>query len=226
MTEQTISIRQILDDLLVHPKLKDLTLEKVVRYTVNFIRILGCPFIFTEKTCKIEIRNHKAALPCDFYQIVQMRTEKEVVYQLAQHSFHSVDYSDDMTGPTYKIQGGFIISSERDDDATLVYSAICTDEDGFPVLPDNSAFIRALELFIKKEEFTMLFEMEKLNYNILDNVQREYAFAVGQATTQQNKMTIDRMESLRNSITTLVRRATQHRHGYEWLGAQEEIKIH
>jgi len=43
-----ISIRQILDDLLEHPLLKDLTLERAVNHAVNFIRIVAMPPIFSE----------------------------------------------------------------------------------------------------------------------------------------------------------------------------------
>ena len=38
-----ISIRQIIDDLLDHPLLQDLTLERAINYAVHFIQIVGVP---------------------------------------------------------------------------------------------------------------------------------------------------------------------------------------
>jgi hypothetical protein len=64
-----ISIRQILDDLLEHPLLKDLTLERAVNHTINFIRIVGMPPIFEEKVVTLEVVDYRAQLPCDLYKI-------------------------------------------------------------------------------------------------------------------------------------------------------------
>ena len=39
-------------------------------YTVDFIRIIGMPPIFTEKTAELEIKDYRAALPCDFHEMI------------------------------------------------------------------------------------------------------------------------------------------------------------
>lgn len=38
-----ISIKQVMSDLLDHPLLQDLTLERAVNYAVHFIQIVGVP---------------------------------------------------------------------------------------------------------------------------------------------------------------------------------------
>ena len=52
-----ISIREILDNLLDHPLLQDLTLERAVNYAIHFIQIVGVPNEFEEKTALIDIKN-------------------------------------------------------------------------------------------------------------------------------------------------------------------------
>ena len=64
-----ISIKQILDNLLDHPMLQDLTLERAVDYAVRFIQIIGAPTEFQEKTQYIKIQDYRGVLPCDFYEI-------------------------------------------------------------------------------------------------------------------------------------------------------------
>jgi len=49
--------------------LKDLTLERAVNHTINFIRIVGMPPIFEEKVTTLEVVDYRAALPCDLYKI-------------------------------------------------------------------------------------------------------------------------------------------------------------
>lgn len=53
------------------------------------------------------------------------------------------------------------------------------DKDGYPMIPENSAFIKALELYIKKAWFTILFDMGKISQGVLFNTQQEYAWAAG-----------------------------------------------
>ena len=54
MATKYVSIKLIMDKLLRHPMLQGLSLEAAVDYAVDFMRIVGCPAIFTEKT-KIDI---------------------------------------------------------------------------------------------------------------------------------------------------------------------------
>jgi len=37
------------------------------------------------------------------------------------------------------------------------------DEEGYPMIPDNSSFTRAIQAYIKKEWFTILFDEAKIS---------------------------------------------------------------
>jgi hypothetical protein len=41
------------------------------------------------------------------------------------------------------------------------------DDEGYPLLPDEPTFLRALELYIKKQWFTILFDMNKISPAVL-----------------------------------------------------------
>jgi hypothetical protein len=51
----------------------------------------------------------------------------------------------------------------------ISYKSIPVDKDGFPLLIDNPVFLKALELYIKKEVFTVLFDMGKITPPVLQN---------------------------------------------------------
>jgi hypothetical protein len=38
------------------------------------MRIVGMPNMFIEKTEELKIEDYRAQLPCDFYQMIQVRT--------------------------------------------------------------------------------------------------------------------------------------------------------
>lgn len=229
--DKYISLRQVLDDILDHPMLKDVSFERAVNYTVHFMSIVGCPRMFEERTALVEIENYRGLLPCDFNDIIQVRTHSSCdrknygVFRHTTDSFHMSDNKQDSFDLTYKIQGNIIFTSIKEGMIEIAYNAFAVDSDGYPLIPDNSSFIRALELYIKKQHFTVLFDTGKINNAILNQTLQDYAFAVGQAQSDLVRPTIDQMESLTNSLNTLITRVSEHRSGFVNNGTQERIKL-
>ena len=191
MANSYVSLRVIADKLLRHPMMAGISFEAIIDYTVDFMRIVGCFNFFEDKETTITLDNYQGLLPPDFYEIKQLRFKKGEHY----HTFTPAQafYSSDETGcgHTYKIQGDRIFTSIKEGDVYLSYLAIPIDEEGYPMIPDNSKFTRALEAYIKKQWFTILFDMGKLQGAILDNIQREYAWAVGAVESEFQNFNLD-----------------------------------
>ena len=227
-----ISIKQILDDLLDHPLLQDLSFERVVDYTVHFLQIVGVPNEFEEKTALIDIKDYRGCLPCDYYDMIQVRTYKEGeycprVFRYTTDSFHlsSKKEDSDTWDLTYKLQNSIIYTSIKEGTIEIAYHAIKVDKEGYPMIPENSSFIQALELYIKKKVFTILFDQGKINNAVLQNTQQEYAWYVGQAQRDLTMPTIDQMESISNMWTQLLQRNNEHSKGMKPLGRREYIRV-
>ena len=236
--EGYISIRQIMDDIREHPLLKDINLERVVNYTYHFLRIVGAPRLFVDKVEEIEVKNYRAKLPCDFIEVIQIRDINGNPFLYTTDNFHESTnktpqnqykcYIDNFQyqNLTYKIQGNVIFTSVKDCIIEIAYKALVVDEDGFPMLPDNSPFIRALEAYIKVQQFTILFDTSKISGQVLQNAQQEYAWAVGQAESDLRRMNVDQMQSLTNLWNTLLPRVNEHRNGFKTMNIQEKIRNH
>lgn len=211
MAESYTNIRVILDKVLRHPLLQDITLETAIDYTIDFMRIIGVPSMFTEKVSTITVDKYRALLPEDYYQMNQVRKgDTALTYSL--DSFHFNNNSSDTN--TYKIQGNVIYTSFEKGELEISYQAIAVDEQGFPLIPDNSSFTRALELYIKKQWFTILFDLGKLQPAILQNTQQEYAWAVGDCASEFNRLSLDKSESFYSTWKTLVLRDNKHTYGF------------
>lgn len=224
-----VSIRQVMDDLLAHPMLQDLTLERAVNYAVQFIQILGYPQEFEEKTAVLDVENYRTNLPCDFYDIIQMRllvngNKPGPVFVASTDSFHMSSIKD-AHQLTYKIQNFVLYTSLEKGKVELAYTAMMLDKDGYPLIPENSAFIKALELYIKKAWFTILFDMGKISQGVLQNTQQEYAWAAGQASTSLIKPSLDEMQAISNSWNTLLVKPYKHDEGFESLGTRQYLTI-
>lgn len=222
MAEQYINIKVVLDRILRHPLMQDLSLETAVDYTISFMRIVGMPRMFTEKVVRITIDKYRALLPCDYYQTIQVRIPGGHALVYSTDSFHM---SNKGNSSTYKIQGNIIYTSIESGELELAYLAISTDADGYPLLPDNSSFTRALELYIKKQWFTILFDLGKITSAVLQNTQQEYAWAVGDCQSEFNRMSIDQMEAFSNSWRTMILRDHQHSSGFIGDGSRQTLNI-
>jgi len=220
-----ISIRQILDDVLADDTLKGLSLERAVNYAAEFMQIVGMPREFEHKIERVKIENYRGLLPCDLYEIVQVKDPRGFAYITHEGSFDIRNLPPRHPMLTYVVKGDVIFTSTKDIDVDVAYLAIKTDEMGFPVIPDNASYIRALELYIQKRYFTIQFNNGKISRDVLANTQQEYAFYVGQAQSDLVRPSIDQMESFKNMVTTLIPKVYKHADGFRTINAPEILKF-
>ena len=236
---QSTNIRRILDRVMRHPMLRDIPFETAVEYAVDFISLIGTPAIYDEKTAVIQVNDWRGPLPCDFVKPIQVRMAgcqhtrrwdccpilpMHPVYRASGHSFHMSDRKPESwhTGElTYKIQGMVIFTSTKDVDVEMAYTAFATDDEGYPLLPDNASFLRGLENYIKLQWFTVLFDMGKISHQVLFNTQQEYAWAAGDAQSEFSRLSLDEAETLFNSFKTLLPRNNEHWKAFFDNGAKE-----
>lgn len=211
-----------MDDVLDHPMLQDLPFERAVNYAVEFIKIVGMPTAFESKIETIDIENYEGKIPDDCYQVVSVR--KEGLPISLNTSTSVFDFKKDSATPVYVIKGSIIHTSFEKGKLEMSYLSIPT-EDGFPTIPEVASYIRALELYIKKKWFTILFDLGKINVSIFNNIKQEYAFAVGQAQTELVRPSLDEMEAFTNMWNSLLPRSSEHLNGFKTLGSREIRKF-
>ena len=76
---QYTNIRRVLDNILDHPLLRDVTLEQAVRHTVRFIQLNGFPKLYQDKIVDVEIHDWRGLLPCDLVSIIQVKDRRSGV---------------------------------------------------------------------------------------------------------------------------------------------------
>lgn len=196
-------------------------------YEVNQIRLVSFPKRNPKYLENYRIDEHGNKIPTGTYTqtgYLDLEVYHNKPFRYATDTFHMSDVKSGVD-LTYKIQGGYIFTSIKEGTIELSYQAILIDEEGFPLIPDNSKFTRALEAYIKKQWFTILFDMGKLQAPILQNTQQEYAWAVGACESEFQKMSLDKAESFYNSWRTMIPRRYQHARNYSYNGANQNLKI-
>lgn len=213
MAQNYISIRQIADDIYDNPLLNDLPFERIVNLTVRFTRRMGLPQMFDEDVAKVEIHQHRGLLPCNLYNIIQVKDScTNITFTVSSDSFF---YTSTGRGPlTYKVQDRFIYTSMPEGVIEISYTGFKVDNDGYPMLPDDSNYINALELYIKKETFTNLFEQNKISQAVLINTQKDCAAAMMTLRSDMSTPSVDEMEVIARMWNRLLPEDRMHQSGF------------
>lgn len=227
-----VSVKEVLSRILRHPLLQDVTLEQAVQHTIDFLGVFGMPKLFEDREETIHIEDFRGRLPCNCIQINQIKECKTgVCLRSMTDNFMPREHRDKYEGHkrpqefTFKTQGRVIYTSFKSGDIIVSYKSVPIDEDGFPLLIDNPVFMRTLELYIKMEEFTTLFDMGKISPAVLQNTQQQYAWSAGQLQSEFTIPSQSEMESISRMWNTLIQRTSEFDNGFSSLGNKEYIKL-
>ena len=253
---QYTNIRRVLDNLMDHPLLRDITLEQVVRHAIRFISLHGYPKLYEDKVDSVEIKDFRGVLPCDLISITQVRDlnsgvclrsmtdtfvrgmndkaipapPKDLLHntdkEMPIHDLYIPPMFKHLKEPAFKTQGRVIYTSFPMGLVEVSYKAIPVDEDGFPMLIDNENYLAALEAYIKKQVFTVKFDTGKIQAGVLQNAQADYAWAAGELQDEFTVPSISEMESITRMWNTLIPRVTEFDDGFRHLGDREYLRKH
>lgn len=280
MAEQYISIKTIHDRVVRHPLMQGVTIDNIVDYAVDFMRIVGVPNIFIQKVETFETHDFRVKLPCDYLKMIQMRG-RFGVYHYATDTFHlkpkrHLHHHHDCSKPgipqerrfgetcsdcefkaicdnagydfnktecismlhtlvpkphrtkenTYITQNSMIFLSNKDDIVDISYMAIMTDAEGYPMIPDNAKFERALTAYIKREVFSVLFDTGQINKDVMFRAEQDYAWAVGAASSAMHELDLPRLETISNAMHGIINKRFQYDRQFRDNGKHVVQKIH
>ena len=229
---QYTSIKRVLDSLLDHPMLRDLSLEQAVRYTLRFIELHGYNKLYQDKNAVLDIHEYRAMMPCDLVRILQVKDCKTgICMRSMTDTFMPGSHRDDSYSGiprelTFKTQGRVLFTSFPEGQVSVAYKAIPVDEDGFPLLIDNEVYLGALEAYIKKQVFIIKFDQGKIAAGVLQNAKQDYAVLAKQVQSEFTMPSVSEMQSISNMMTHLIPRMHQFYNGFRTLGEKEVIYTH
>jgi len=216
--ERFISLGEIINrvHLLGGDITNDVTEDDVITYTIELMGVVGIPSLFQHKVERLEIKKHRAELPCDF-------VEEEGIKCCDLHFNASTDMFDVRESktnvPTYKIQGDYLVTSMEKGYVQLAYTAIKTDDEGYPMIVDDQSFIRALVSYIVyKKVFTNYINGRLPNENIMERVEREYEFNIAQASQRLTQPTVDEFDNISRMLNSFIFRHNSRKEGFANIG--------
>ena len=230
------NLKIVADKILRDPIFIGLNFESIIDYFIDFITIVGVPELFDEKftNAEIPITNYRAVLPDDFLEEIVVSIDQKVArtatdlyfgnYQEYQDTNPNEYFPDKRSEPTYKIKGGYIYLSKKEGNLLLKYKCIATDTDpesedfGIPLLPDDPVFILALQSYIEIQFLKILFRAGKINSQVLQLAQQDYAWNVGRYETHSRRLTYGDMETLSKQFKSILTRNNDFKTRFKSLG--------
>lgn len=223
------NIREVLSRVLRHPLLQDVNLEQALQYTLDFMGIFGFPKFYTDKEEEVEIKDYRGQLPCDLIEINMVKECKRNIPLRSMTSEFNPGgkfYRERRQEPQFKTQGRVIITSFKCGKVNISYKAIPVDEEGLPLIIDNPKYLKALELYIRCQAFTYLFDLGKITQQVLNHTEQEYGWAAGQLMEEFNTPSMAEMESITNMLNQIIVRDDEFLKRFERLGNREFRKVH
>ena len=224
-----ISIKELLSRVLRHKLLQEFTLEQAIQYTIDFIGIFGFPELYEDKQAEVDICDFRGKLPCDLIQINMVKdckTDIPLRSMTAAFNPGGKYYNHLRQEPQFKTQNRTIITSFPEGRVIIAYKAIPVDDEGLPLLVNNTKYLKALELYVKCQMFTMLFEEGKITQQVLNHTEQEYCWAAGQLEEEVKTPSESEMQTITNILHQIIPRHDDFYNRYEALGNKEFRKIH
>ena len=114
--------------------------------------------------------------------------------------------SSNSTPLTYELNNDWLTLSVKTGEVCLAYLAHPTDCDGFPMIPDNVSYKRAITTYLTMKLDYIKWRQSPSDQglrNLYDHSEQQYNWYVGQAQNAAKLPDINKMESLKNQMVRL-----------------------
>jgi hypothetical protein len=125
---------------------------------------------------------------------------------------------------TYLISGGYIKTNLETGYLMVAYQAIPTDNDGYPMIPDNQSFMEAIYWYITMKLLYPQWVGGQVRDAVYADAKRSWNFYCKQA--YGNSMMpngADQMEAIKNTWHRLVEEFNEHDSFFSTMGEEQQI---
>ncbi len=105
----------------------------------------------------------------------------------------------------------------------MAYKAFPVDEAGFPKIPDDAKYIRAVVDYLCMKISKRMMLKDQLSERKYEKFKEEYYFSAASARTSAQMPDMDLMEAIKNRSLRLIPTITEHRSNFRFLGEGERL---
>lgn len=181
----------------------------------------GADIIFTQVgTATVELPN-VTNTSGDLNGLVERNDEVggPVIVQAPSYQFHE-EYV-----YTYKIDNGYIYTNFEDGIIELVYNAFVTDDDGFPMIPDDQRFIEAIKWTIIEFIDYKKWRIGEISDKVYQDTEQKKAFYIKSAISKASLPSLDEMKALKNMMLRSIKKVNEDEAYFKYSNVQEKVYV-
>ena len=240
----TISLKTILWEVMQNPWTKDLGYEDAAEYALTGIKLIGATLGYQNKVTnpKLKVINYKTTMPAALvltrgaraFSAMNQNDTEGIPMSYATDIFHktlgcyedssSTTIADFGFEVTYMVQSNIMTTSFKDGYVEVAYQALPTDEDGFPLVPDNMDFREALRYYIIYRHLENLWSIGKVTDKVFNYIDTKKCFYMGAAQADMQLSGMDHVGAVMNSINRLIVNTNAQQNYFKFMGKQERIR--
>lgn len=127
---------------------------------------------------------------------------------------------------TYTLSDCHIFTNFEEGSVELAYKSFPVDCNGYPMVPDNVKYIKAVKAYIAERVGMKLFLKDKMTENKFRYLCSERDWYVGAATVAGVMPSVDEMETWKSSFVRLIPNVNQHQTEFKYLGNPQQYINH
>lgn len=204
-------------------------------WAAEALGLIGAFGQYTQQTSCLELVNGKAKLPLNLHKLSDIRYNHQPVYWSNNSSATNYGCSncqipicnDNNCQYTFYINNSYLISNIMDNPANIciTYLGIPVDEDGIPLIPDDTLYHKAVESFIIHNLDYASWRKGKITDKVFEKSEQNWLWYVNAARGAGNMPNLAQLESLGNIMTRLMPLKNEYARSFRNNGKRENLNL-
>jgi len=207
-----------------------------IEWISEALSMIGSYSQMIEVSTILEVTNHQAKLPCGFAYPKDISYGGIPLMWSSKSAANNYNCPECNTIPTccsqynFYISDGFINTNiQTTENSTnklcLTYLSIPVDEEGFPLVPDNVYFDKALKAYVTYMLDRIQYRRGLVSKDIYKDSEKDWLFYVNSARGSANMPDTTQMERLKSIWVRLIPRQNSYASGFRDIEGREQRKL-
>lgn len=214
-----------------------------VEWAGEALELIGAALYYQEVVEVLLVKDYKAKLPVGLHYIETAGgfVTEDILHCPESNQFTQMKYSTDayhhsycknnkdclcISNLTYKVNEDYIFPNFETGFIKISYKRIPIDNEGYPSIPDDIKFRRAVSYYLQEKIGFIKWSQGKMPEAVYRKIEVNKEWAMGAANTSANMPSVDMMESIKNNWIRLIPKINQHSDGFKSMNIQEQRYTH
>ena len=249
MVEKYTSVKHVIEGLYRDNDIsEEVNYLDIIEWIGESLESVGAYSQYKQKSIELDLCDYRVGLPCDFHKLLSLSYQGNHIMPATSTLGNIVPTGSTVDEPlingqpvtfpqisnsplagdgfTYQVNDNFIISNLREGCILLSYLGIPTDKEGFPLIPENYYYIKAIKLYVTYMMDRMQWRQGKLPDKIYMESKNEWQWYTQAARSAAIMPGINEMENFKNQWLRLRPMLDRHAGFFKDLSSRERLRQH